>query len=1257
MGDDARPAELVAYLTALCKTVPYHVVEAVLAEPTEHSIKDQSFEGSLMFADLVGFASLCERLASQGPEGLSALSGILNRLFRHLLEDALFPYRGYVVHFGGDSATVVFRGDDHARRCAAAALASQTLLSEKLGRIADAGGRELMLRIGIVSGVIRLPVFGDLVRRMIVCAGATSHRAVELQRQASPLQVLADRSTVELLGQDAQLADERPDRAVLTGLRSSPTRQAIVELGERVLDDVEDKIELLEPFVAPPLAHRLRSTPLGWRMDGELREPVIIFVELAGLDEHEEAFDSESVGNVSRSLLRAYRKYGGTTLKADLAEQGHRLMVVFGLHDPSDTDAERALMAALEASTRMRAFTIAEGFDVTVRTGVHTGKVFFGAIGSEYKHDITLVGDAVNVAARAASIADPFQVLATDDVLRDARSAFSTSTRGPVALKGKSVPLTLHSVHSAASGEAHYLRLRKQQRFCAGRDRESDLLQSIVRRALEGEGQIVGMVGKAGTGKSFLLANVVDEWIEAGGVGIHTRCRFATRSAPLAPFLTIVSTAFGISPNDDEATRRDRIRAALRRFKLGSAPELVALLQPVFRPDGTTEALVDLADPHSRERLMTSIARYVEQRVAQGPLLAIIEDLHQADSMTIELAMRLTSVERRAPFLFIGTYRPDPAVAELRRALDTEIGLENLTFEQATDVIRHEMRADDVDRDVAAFVWQRSEGNPEYLIECIRFLSQRNLLGVQAGVVTSSAATIRLLDEIVPKTPGQMVIARLERLGAVENRLLRMASVIGPRFGRPLLEAVTREEMGSSVVDRGLSVLLAQGFIGTEEEERDDYWFRDEVTRSVAYATIPEADRQTVHRRIANAIERLDASDPAFSPTTLALHRERADQTGEALRWYEVAVRDAMRAGLHREVGPLVDRWQQMRARLDPEQRPADSVGAEMAVFRLVALARSGAAAEVMRQGRRVIQSHWNALEPAQRQVVDFWLGDALISLGRSDIARERLERVFAAAEDPRLRSDAARLIARTYEWAHQPGEADRWLDRAGELVGDDPYRRALLDMARANIISQRGELHRATGIYQASLARGRKHGYLDIRAIATNNIAYCAMLERKFAHARLGFDAATRMFHAAGRWSAKANCLANLGQTFLWEGRPDDARPPLEKALGIAIDIGDESVAAEARVHLGAAIALSLDPREGVDVCTEGTEQAARSGDREVEMAGALHLLRLAILQGDPATARVARDRCRALEFPLAMPLFAQTMHELERQAAELLD
>ena len=128
-------ARRVAYLEALCRTVPYHIVERVLADPSERAVADEVFDGTVMFADLVGFTGLCERLAAEGPDGLAELSRLLNRMFSHLLDEAIFPYDGYVVQFGGDSITVFFRGEGDDRRAVASALTCQRIMHGELGRL------------------------------------------------------------------------------------------------------------------------------------------------------------------------------------------------------------------------------------------------------------------------------------------------------------------------------------------------------------------------------------------------------------------------------------------------------------------------------------------------------------------------------------------------------------------------------------------------------------------------------------------------------------------------------------------------------------------------------------------------------------------------------------------------------------------------------------------------------------------------------------------------------------------------------------------------------------------------------------------------------------------------------------------------------------------------------------------------------------------------------------------------------------------
>ena len=130
------------------------------------------------------------------------------------------------------------------------------------------------------------------------------------------------------------------------------------------------KIELLEPFVPPPLAARLKSMPEGWRIDGELRRVIVVFCEVLGLaggDRQEEA------KQLARAALRSFRRYGGVVTKTDVAPNGHRLMAVFGLHAPTENDTERAVLSALETTAVFQAQAARADLPLTLKVGVHVG--------------------------------------------------------------------------------------------------------------------------------------------------------------------------------------------------------------------------------------------------------------------------------------------------------------------------------------------------------------------------------------------------------------------------------------------------------------------------------------------------------------------------------------------------------------------------------------------------------------------------------------------------------------------------------------------------------------------------------------------------------------------------------------------------------------------------------------------------------------------------------------------------------------------
>lgn len=1248
----SRPSheDRVAYLKSLCRTIPYTVVEPVLAEPSELSVSSRIFEGVVLHADLVGFTSLCESLARGGADGLIRLTRALNDLFARLLEDSLFPYDGYVLHFGGDSVTVLFHGAEAELRAAAAALHAQDRMEKELKRLLGEEGRDLMMRVGLACGRVELPIVGDLTQRAVVCSGSTAHRAVELQERAAPGSVLIDADLAARLGGDAALAPQAEDRAVLEAINRWPSRTPIRELDGRVEEDTEKKIALLEPFVPPPLAARLKSTPTGWRIEGELREVCILFAELSGL--HIRTQGAGLVGDVSRSVLRTYRKYGGFVAKADLSRQGHRMMILFGLHMPSGNDVERAMLAALEATARMRGLAAASGHKLELRTGVHSGQVYYGAFGSDWRHDITVVGDAVNTAARAMTAAAPYEVVATETAVDRVQNAFTTSMKESMRVKGKSQPLGLKVVHGTREESAHFTHVRSTARFLAGRSAEVTLVKQIVGQALGGASQVLGITGAEGTGKSAILSTLVDEWVRRGGTGLLGRCRYATRTEPLAPIIAMFSTALGFGAADSEGARRERIRDGFFA-EVEGGQELMELLQPVKRRDGVSEALVDLADTHARERVLAAVLAYVERRSRDGEaLMYVLEDLHLADGLTLELAARITQLPRDRQMLLVATYRPDPLVSQFRKILDHELCLEPLAASQAQDLVCHELGATSVNLDLLAFLQRRTGGNPGHLVDVVRFLRERGLLPVRAGLATVPEGGVALLDDVVPQTAATVALARLDGLGEIERRILRAASAFGRSFAKDLLVEVVSGDLGLDRLGPAMENLEDQRFISSESGEQG-WSFRDEVTRAVAYGTMTEPKRREVHRRIADVLEKRPDLDAKRDAAALAFHRERAAQYPEAAGWYDRAAQAAFVAGLDDEVQHLVERWE--RCVGEAAQAPQAPQAIRMGLLKLVALGRRRRQADTLRQARELIAQFGPVLEEDARQLVDFWLGAALVGLGQPEKARQRLGRVYETARNPKVRCEAALELARSLRIGGLTQPAKEWVGRAEALAGKDPTLGVKVALGKEQVRAAAGELEPARDALLGLFDKLKRQGRGPLAARARSAAARCEMHLRDFGKAKAGFEEALQLDRASGSWVDLAGDLLNLGQVLLWDGQAQEARAPLEQALRYAQDQADSLAAAEATVHLGASVALSAEPAEGMALVYAGAKLAAQVGAREAQLCANLHLLRLALMRQDGKSASGMLARCRDDRKDHATPLLRSVMDELDQRTVRV--
>jgi tetratricopeptide (TPR) repeat protein len=858
--------------------------------------------------------------------------------------------------------------------------------------------------------------------------------------------------------------------------------------------------------------------------------------------------------------------------------------------------------------------------------------VYFGAIGSKYRYDVTVIGDAVNVAARAAAAAEPFEVVVTGEVANELRADFVTTECDPIAYKGGDNSTELHVVHGASGGRARYVQRRRRPRRIAGRDRELRTLREAVDGGLKGEAGVVGVSGDPGAGKSFILAPVIDRWMEGGGIGLIGRCNYSTRTTPLAPVLSMFAGFLGLTGEETPAHRRNLIEEGLKEFELGEHTQVLV----DFLARGSSEHLsqgnvIAIRQELDWERALAAVERFVRQRVKQVPVLYILEDLHHADSLTLRLVRMLAALPRDERFLFMMTYQPKPDFVDLRQAFDEEVILSNLGLRDSGLLVANMLNATESDDGVMGFLWERTRGNPGQLTELVRFLRDRGLLKVHAQRVVAPKPGVALLEEAVPPSLAQFALGRIEHLGEVERRLLRIASSIGRSFGREVLVDVAGG-VDPDAIDHSMVSLVDEGVIAPEITRRPAYRFRDEITRAVTYQTIPESERREYHRRIANVLEKLAETEVDRSAVTLARHRERAGQYADAARWY------------------LVSQWESVVERIEGDDKPSTRSLGGMAVRKFVASARHGLAKEAIEIGEAIVGAYWDVIDSHQRALVDLWLGASMRLVGRESDAHRCLKRAYDRSNDVSVRCDAALHLFHCYQDVEV--EAQWWLDRAAELAPPGTMLALRVELARACLIADAGMLDEARIVNARIRDQARRRDHLRIAAIATSNLADCDLLSGDVDDALRGFEESIVMARALGTRTDEAIDQLNLGLCHLFAGRPDKAMGFLEAAVGISSEAGDHATRAEARVNLGMALALTDDIEAGEALCRKGLEQ---SPDQFVRDTAAVHLLHIAILHRDKELIDERFAEVRRIEQGTVAPILRRTIDKLERKASRI--
>jgi len=616
---------------------------------------------------------------------------------------------------------------------------------------------------------------------------------------------------------------------------------------------------LTERILTEQAALEARAAP-----DGERKTITALFADIKGSMELIEDLDPEEARGIVDPALQvmmdAVHRYEGYVAQST----GDGIFALFGAPIAHEDHPQRALYAALRMQEEGRRYAeklrLERGINVQIRVGVNTGEVVVRSIRKDDLHtDYVPVGHSTGLAARMENLATPGAILVSEHTYKLTEGYFTFKALGAAQVKGAHEPIHIYEVVGIGP-----LRTRLQVSARRGLlrfvGRQGELAQ--MRRALDlargGHGQIVGIVGEPGVGKSRLVYEfkVVSQ---RGCLALETFSVSHGKSAAYLPLIELLKNYFQISSQDDERRRREQVMGKVLALDRGLEDTLPYLLSLLSVSESTSP--LQQMDPQIRQRrTFEVILRLLLRESLNQPLILIVEDLHWLDNETQAFLNLLSERVATARILLLVNYRPEYHHAWGSKTFYTQLRLDPLEQEEAQDLLAS-LLGEGL-QGLKRLILEKTEGNPFFMEEIVRALVDQGVLvrdPVGAGLkpaLTPALTTRSFTDLHLPPTVQGVLVARIDRLRGEEKAMLQTLSVIGKEFSLGLVRRVV--EQPEEELYGLLSHLQEAEFIYEQPAfPEPEYTFKHALTQEVAYNSLLIERRKVLHERTARAMEAL----------------------------------------------------------------------------------------------------------------------------------------------------------------------------------------------------------------------------------------------------------------------------------------------------------------------------------------------------------------------------------------------------------------
>lgn len=797
-------------------------------------VPERAFTGAVVVADMAGYTRFTEHLVSASSDGIDRLGRSIERSFRDYAQ-VVSAHDGRIVTLAGDAVIAIWSFEPAGERHTtrrAVACARQLLQA--------ASRHSLLLHIGVATGGLWAGSCAGFEREVdTVFGGAAMRLAFRAARAADGGEI---RTTARVLTE--------------LGIKTPHESSALVPLPA----DTNGTGEVPIP-----------SDDCDSLWNAELRDVAPLFVRWRHFD--------ESVPGDWRahrsSLLLAQETTGtsGATGRLVIDDEGLVLVSVFG--EPGSARLEAPEVIAKRAGALVERL---QREHAAVVAGLAFGRVFCSDIECASDRWKVSIGPALNTAARLMDRAGEGLLVA--GLPGEHVPAFVSPQAKSMQLRGVRDPVRVfrYDPHGQRAPEVVLFE----------RDEELVRIDALLAATAKGAGVACLIRADAGVGKSALLA-AVETRAQARGLPIaRGAAQTNERAAPYFLWRRILRDLVPAASSREPSTLIAHLES------IGADPALASLLDSVFHLGFPTTAISEALSGKARSEATLELMFRLITHAVRTPTLISIEDLQFADPASIELIERVGL--QLSNVMLVITARPAASTSELIYRLSGpryhQIDLKPLTRTGIDAMVRFELKGPS-SPSLVDCIEEASRGNALFALEYLRLLHV-------GGRIANDGGAFRLAEPLdsatVPSTVIGAVSSRIHTLLPREQRLLKIASVLGPSFSRDLLHHAA-PDYAPTELDMVLANLERSGLVVQESLREDTLGFSHDLIRDAAYETMLHEQKRHVHAEVGRILEHRREHQIRSLLPSLVHHSASAGDDARVVKYGELAAMDALKQG------------------------------------------------------------------------------------------------------------------------------------------------------------------------------------------------------------------------------------------------------------------------------------------------------------------------------------------------------------------------